>query len=95
MNTNDRIGHTQLRSPARVDIKESLIMLVIFSKLRRLDYCDFASEKFSLVGSGSEVNYPETVFANLELLFIIFLHIATTNSPCSMHITTFLLNNSV
>ena len=83
MNTNDRIGHTQLRSPARVDIKESLNMLAISSKLRRLDYCDFASEKFTLVGSGSEVNYPEIVFVNLEILFIVFLYIATTNSPCS------------
>ena len=78
MNTNDRIGHTQLISPAQVDSKESLNMLVIFHNARRPDYFDVASENFSLVRSGSAQNYPETVFANLEFLFIIFLHIATT-----------------
>ena len=59
-------------------------MLVRSQKLQRLDYFDFASENFSLVRFGSEENYPETVFSNLEILFIVFLHIAVVNSPSSM-----------
>ena len=59
-------------------------MLVRYQKLQRLDYFDFASENFSLVRFGSEENYPETVFSNLEILFIVFLHIAVVNSPSSI-----------
>ena len=70
----------------QVDPKESANMLVRSQKLQRLDYFDFASENFSLVRFGSEENYPETVFSNLEILFIVFLHIATTNSPCSIQL---------
>ena len=90
MNTNDRIGHTPLILCDQVDRNRSANMLVRSHKIQRLDYFDFASENFSLVRFGSEVNYPETVFSHLEILFIVFLHIAAVNSPSSMHITTIL-----
>ena len=68
----------------QVDSNRLVNMLVKYQKVLRLDYFDFVSENFSLVRTGSDKNYPETVFSNLEILFIVFLHIATTNSPCSM-----------
>ena len=90
MNTNDRIGRTQLIPSDQVDRNRSVNMLVQYQKVLRLDYFDFVSENFSLVRTGSDKNYPETVFSNLEILFIVFLHIAVVNSPSSMHITTIL-----
>ena len=84
MNTNDRIGHTPLILSDQVDLNRSVNMLVIFHKLQHEGYSEFTSENFSLVRSGSELKYPETVFANLEILFIVFLHIAVVNSPSSM-----------
>ena len=73
MNTNDRIGHTPLILSDQVEDKLTLNMLVSFPKSQRLDYCEFVSENFSLVRSGSELKHPETVFAYLKILLIVFL----------------------
>ena len=59
-------------------------MLVRSPKLQRLDYFDFASENFSLVRFGSEVNYPETVFSHIEILFIVSLLFPALDLVCSM-----------
>ena len=74
----------------QVEDKESLKMLVTYQKTQRLDYFEFVSENFSLVRSGSELNYPETDFDNFKILFIVSLHFGTANPRCSMHITTYL-----
>ena len=84
MNTNHRIGRTQLIPSDQVDRNRSVDMLVMFHKLQHVGYSEFTSENFRQVRTGSLENYPETVFSNLGVFFIGFLHIATTNSPCSM-----------
>ena len=72
----------------QVEDKVSANMLVQSQKVQHLAYFEFVNENFRLVGSGSELNYPETDFAQSNFFFIASSHIYTANSLCSMHIST-------
>ena len=60
----------------QVDIKELVEIQAFAQKLGVESYFEFLSGNFRLVGFGTELKHPETVFSHLEILLaILFLFV--------------------